>query len=322
MKSRVAGSGFFSSLAGRIVVIAVIVAFVVVDVLLVAAALRATAPVDPGTPGPIPTYTSSPQPTATASASAAIDEPSGEVRLLSAVSATEAWRTTPGLCGGAAPKVERSTDGGDTWAVVDLGSTGVADAVALNAGSDRTALAGHLTGSCTKTKAMATFTEGKFWAASTTDVADLAFVVRGSNRVHLASGVVAGPCATPLGAVQSGSAAAVSCADAFAVKNGDAAWQTVTVDGLLAFTATGTGTATSYLLAVDSASDDCDGVAIESLTADLTPDSVPTPVGCAPVASAAGTLDPSTVALSRVGANVWLWAGSRVSVSADGGASW
>jgi hypothetical protein len=110
--------------------IALLGVLVLVDVGLIAAAVSSTQPRDRAEAGPIPTFSQEPgqdattpspseTPTQTASAPAVENEDAPQV-FLSAVSATEAWRATSGDCAGTPARVERTTDGGETWGAVTI----------------------------------------------------------------------------------------------------------------------------------------------------------------------------------------------------------
>ncbi|MEO8908075.1 MAG: hypothetical protein ABI310_08365, partial [Microbacteriaceae bacterium] len=96
-----------------------IAAFLLVDVALAAWALSTTrANGDPSNPGPIPTFTNMPTARPTPTATPTPIQPAAQAapRLFAAVSATEAYRASPGSCTGPAAVLEKTTDAGATWA--------------------------------------------------------------------------------------------------------------------------------------------------------------------------------------------------------------
>jgi hypothetical protein len=324
----------------RFAAIAGLAAFVIVDVVLVVVAVHGVAPQPATTPGPIPTYTSTPMPSPTATptstssptptatpgtAGTTSDQSagSGTPTLLSAVSATEAWRVTSGTCPassgatsstGTSAVVEHSTDAGKTWTALPLGGQAVDTALALDAGSSKTTVVGGRTSSCGPV-ATTSFTTGQFWADSASDLASEPYVVPGGASLHLSTGTVDSPCATPSRVLEGSTQTAVVCDDGLQVRSGSGPWTSVALTGLDAVAPT-PGAFTIARTGVSG----CDGVEIQTLSVPVSSSSTPKSLGCASVTST--TLTSADVALARAGSSLWLWAGPETLVSKDGGASW
>jgi hypothetical protein len=301
--------------------------FGIVDVALVGGALAVTQSQSHGKPSPIPTFSSNaiPSPTSTPSPDPAADGSGPSTaspvsadlsmpapRMLSAVSATEAWRATPGSCSGATNSVvEHTVDGGATWTAANTTHYGIRTVVAVDANSARARIVGGSGDSCT-TGLFQSFTAGKFWAAYPLNTGTPDYIDPSTGALHLASGVEQAPCVAPLSVAESTAGAAVLCADgALFGRATGASWAKLAVSGVLALASNGA----DFTIATAGTST-CTGISIGSL-ATVTPASATvTSVGCAQVTDAAG------LTLAQRGSALWLWAGSSAQVSTDAGATW
>jgi hypothetical protein len=288
---------------------------VVADVGLIAAAVASTRPGEPREAGPIPTYSSgptdatpSPSPTPTSSPTALpSSQPTG---FLSAVSATEAWRATPGSCTDDRAVLERSTDGGASWQAVD-GAFDLRTVVALEAGPERVSVLGGVGDDCGR-EFWSSYTAGEFWEEYPDQAATMDFADIDSSAVSLDGESVPAPCSAPVRARADGSTSVVSCADSLMTRTGADGWTAVPVPGLLDVT-----TLDGEHLAAVSGVASCDGVALQSVSLPVTAGLTPTTVGCA-----AGVDAAQGVALASVGDVVWLSSPTIVRVSVDGGVTW
>jgi hypothetical protein len=296
---------------------------IVADVALVVAAVASTRPQMSTEAGPIPTF--SPRPVATPSAVPTADptaspepqpspSPANAVRspqpLVSAVSATEAWRATEGSCSGDPAVVERTTDGGASWQPVRT-TFDLRTVVALSAGSERSSIYGGTGAECTP-QYWSSFTAGQFWKEYPDEAAGVAYVDVEASTVSLVSGVVPAPCAAPDRVFSQAANSVVSCADSLESKAGTADWVSLPVAGLRDLAPSATG----YLAAVTEV-EGCAGVAVQSLPAPLTARSVLTTVGCLAEADSS-----AAVALAAAADTVWVFAGDESFVSTDGGVTW
>ena len=301
---------------GTLVWVAIlVVVLIVVDVVLVALALSRTAPADNGHPGPVPTFTSTPlppesgSPTTSASATGDASGPGGSGRhLLSAVGASEAWRAVSGACSGSNAYLEHSTDGGASWTPVTLGDD-VNNVLALQAGTGTVSVLVGVGDDCDPTVRTSS-DDGATWKAGAPGAAGAGIVKAG---LLLSSGVVPAPCSDPIDAFQGKYTTAVVCHDQVQWRSGTRAWVPVPVKGVRSVADDGD----LYMIARVGAAD-CGGVEIDSMPAvGVTAGTKTSPIGCAGQATQDGA-----VVISRSGQAVWLWSGSSVLTSPDGGVSW
>lgn len=301
--------------------------FLLVDLALVAMAVGATQPRMNGTAGPIPTFTNgaastpipTPSPTATATdpnppppppSSAPIEAPAAAPRFLSAVSATVAWRATPGSCTGADAVIEHTADGGATWSAADTSTIGVRTVLYLSGGATSATIVGGIGDSCDP-GFLGTFTSGRFWAPFPERMSEASYVGPDGHALHYAAAIQPAPCPAPQQITRRAEVTAVACSDSLNERAGAASWTTIAVPGLLSFTSSDSG----YTAAVSGA-EGCAGVAIVAFASPLQSGANPERVGCATAATPVG------VTLSRTAASLWLWSGGRTFVSPDSGATW
>ena len=295
---------------------AALVALVVVDVVLIAFALR---PHDAPDAGSVrvsvdqpTTEPSAPQPSPPPTTEAPEQPPPAVplARLIDASSATEAWRLVKGSCQDGGGAVERTSDGGATWdevttdadAFVRLRARGATDAFVVALSGDGCA------------PAFLTTTDGETWSERPASL-DAAWYIEPADAtaVHSPDGIRAGPCeAAPvvdLAGVTT-TRAGVLCPDGRVFTTDDAAtsWALrVAVPGGVALTDAGDG----YLVGALGAAG-CPGVQVVSAgegTAEA--------LGCSSASDQPGSVD-----VAAVGDAVWLWAGDAVQVSGDGGRTW
>jgi hypothetical protein len=291
--------------------IAGLVVFVLIDVALVAWAFTATHSTPHQQAAPIPTFSrvpETPRPTPTATATAPVASVTAAPRLLAAVNGTIAYRATRGSCTGADAVLERTADGGATWQALDTARDGIHTIARIyNVSDTRVSLVAGAGDDCS-TQGFASFTGGRFWEPAD-DLGDQSYIDPDDpSSLHVASDTEAAPCAAPLQLAEGGDSTAVLCSDGVRVRSAQGEWQSAPMPGALAVAATDAG----YDLAAAGVQG-CAGVAIESFSAQSPQ---PQLVGCA----ASATPDGATLAVS--GTTVWLWSGTSVLTSSDGGASW
>ena len=290
----------------------VLAVLVVADVALIAAAVASTRPGEQREAGPIPTFSSgptteAPTPTPEPTTAPSSTQPAG---FLSAVSATEAWRATPGSCTDDAAVVERSTDGGATWQPMEL-AFDLRTVVALEAGPEKVSVFGGVGDDCER-QFWSSFTAGGFWKEYPDQVSTLTFADVDSSTVSLDGTAAPSPCPAPSRVLSDGTVGLVACADAVSTRTTGGDWSSVSVPGLLdAVLLSG-----EYLAGVTGV-DTCDGVAVQSVTTPVTPRSAATTIGCVTDVDAA-----QGIVLASVDDVVWLSAGSVSRVSVDGGVTW
>jgi hypothetical protein len=290
----------------------VLAVLVVADVALIAAAVASTRPGEQREAGPIPTFSSgptteAPTPTPEPTTAPSSTQPAG---FLSAVSATEAWRASPGSCTDDPALVERSTDGGATWQPMEL-AFDLRTVVALEAGPEKVSVLGGVGDDCER-QFWSSFTAGEFWEQYPDQASSVAFADVDSSTVSLAGASSPSPCASPVRVSTEGSTSLVACEGTFSVKTGTADWAAVAVPGLLDVTTV----ANQYIAAVSGVST-CEGVAVQSVAVPAASSSTPTTIGCVTgVDAGAGVM------LASVDDTVWLSTASAALVSVDGGRTW
>lgn len=287
-----------------------VVAFLVIDAVLIGVALSRGGDGGGGVPGPIPTFSErAATPTATPSATPASAPVIPSPRFLAATSDTQAWRATVGSCDGPATVIESTTDGGATWVASGPGDAGRALALSASDGS-AASLVSDIVPDC-EIGAAITTTAGAEWESA--DPVESFWIDPADNRVvQTPEGPLATPCATVRQLTVRGESVLILCDGAlFERVAASGAWVTLPVPGALAVTTTDAG----YAVAAAGIAE-CAGVSILSVAAPVgTVD--PTPVGCV-----ADETAPSEVTIAASGAALWLWSGDRVLVSGDGGATW
>jgi photosystem II stability/assembly factor-like uncharacterized protein len=234
-------------------------------------------------------------------------------RVLAAVSATEAYRATPGACSGGDTVIEKTTDAGATWTAEPIARYNFHTVLALADAADSRVSAVVGAGANCTVGYFSSFTGGQFWQEYPANLGAANFVDPADRtKIHTEAGIEASPCPSALQLAVDDGSAAVLCADSVAVRAGQGEWATVPVSGALAITAGDSG----YTVAA-SGVPGCAGVAIETITAAADAATQPTQVGCA-----TGLADTSGLTLAQSGSELWLWSGSTVAVSHDAGATW
>lgn len=231
-------------------------------------------------------------------------------RQLVAVDGEVAWRSTLASCGQGSAIVERTLDGGASWdaaeldidSVVRLRATDATSAFVVGAAQDcATALASTTDGGESWTRADATLSSAWFLAPT-----DRTFVAgpRGDAPVPCPTGAV------DLAAVDA-QRGAVLCQDgSIAVSDdGGQGWSTtVSVAGARALAQNGSA------YAVATFEGPCDALSVYGVSSDGQAQSEP--FACAPVATAV------EVAVSITDDLLWVWSGTDLAISRDGGQTW
>jgi photosystem II stability/assembly factor-like uncharacterized protein len=312
---------------GRIVPgvgVTAVVAFLVIDLILVSAAVTRTdgGPSASGTGAPAPSASATaapaadaaapsptPTPSATPSAAASTTVQAPTV-FLAAGNAEVAWRTTAGSCTGEPARIQTTIDEGRTW---DTRSTGTFDArriLALQVESpDVGSIVADVTAACSRTT-LQSFTGGEFWRDAPAQTATTAYVDPAEpGTVRLVQGQRDAPCPDAVQVVDSGQAAAVLCGSgALHVRSGSGDFRRIDAPGTLALALGADGILTA------GTSGSCAGTSVGRIVPASGAVSV---LGCAPAVPTSGS-----VAVSAAGRDVWLLTGDAVSISTDGGATW
>ncbi|OUE27308.1 hypothetical protein [Clavibacter michiganensis] len=293
-----------------------VVAFLVIDLILVSAAVTRTG----GGSGDEGAATSAPSPSSTDAAAAPTPTPAPSATpsttvaaptvFLAAGNAEVAWRTTAGSCTGEPARIQTTIDAGRTW---DTRSTGSFDArriLALQVESpDVGSVVADVTAACSRTT-LQSFTGGEFWRDAPARTATTAYVDPATpGTVQLVQGSRDAPCDDAVQVVDSGQAAAVLCGSGdLHVRSGSGDFRRIDAPGALALALGPDGILTA------GTAGSCAGTSIGRIVPASGDVSV---LGCADAVPTSGS-----VALSAAGADVWLLTGDAVSISTDGGATW
>jgi hypothetical protein len=295
-----------------------VIAFVLVDILLISWALGSRGPDTAATTaGPIPSFTpqSTATPTPTAETPTVVVPPS---RILSALDGTTAWRATTGDCRVAATP-EISTDSGETWSATDATEAVQVTAVqSLAVVSDSVIeLVGLDADDCSPQFARS-FVTGEDYSLAPNLLGDQWYVDPADRTtVHTPAEIVDAPCDSVVAlAMRSATEAALLCSDAqlFTTQNAGAAWSdSVTIRGAVNLAVTEMG----YVIATVGLPE-CAGVQLIALSVEPP---TATPTGCLPADEPAETMQ-GNVAVTEAAGTLWVWAGESLERSIDQGTSW
>lgn len=240
---------------------------------------------------PAPTFSFGPRTdaaTPTPTPAPVVLAPGADERFLS-IGADAAWRATAGACGGPAPVIERSGDGGVTWVDVTPTYQDISAVHSLTSFGGRHVTAVADLGAACEPTTLRSYTDGRFWESYPDAFATDSYVDTDGDIV-LGGRTVAAPCAAPWGLRVEGPAAAVICDDTAYALDGDE-WTALTA-GALAVAATDDGVVVAR---TDTA---CTGIRVTDYR-DAARD-----LACVP------TETTGAVALDITGDRVTLWAGA------------
>ena len=182
---------------------------------LVASAYEHAAPVPhSGEAAPVPTFTlgvTTPTPTPTPTPEPAPQLARDTERFLAAGPGAW-WRGVAGACGRTPPRVERSTDNGETWTDVTPLYTGAAQLAALSSvGQTEAELVVGVGPDCAP-QALRTYTQGEFWEPFPEVLAAYRYVnLADPALVQLRAAASAAPCGDARGLRGQGEVAALVC---------------------------------------------------------------------------------------------------------------
>lgn len=264
---------------------------------LAAAAFQHAAPEAPnGAPAPVPTFTlgvRTPTPTPTPEPVAALPRESERFLSVSADGAVW-WRGVAGACGGAAPLVERSVDGGASWTDVTPLYTGAAQIAALDASDQTEAILVAGVGPACEPQALRTFTQGQFWESYPDVLAASRFVPpTDDDIVTTPIDPLAAPCADARGLRANGDLVTLVCNGTAYVSGAGAEWVALPAPDAAAVATDGVDVLVAHR------SDACPGLTLTGFAAGA-PDAPAEPT-CADGDPA----QPTALALTAAGAVVW-----------------
>lgn len=276
--------------ASRWIAVAAVVALaIVVGVLALAAYQRANPEPTPAETGPVPSFDLGVE-AATPTPTAPIARQALEAQRYLSVGGAEWWRATAGACDGPAPVVERSPDGGETWADVTPTYRGIAQVQSLDAFSAQDAEMVAALAGC-ESQALRTYTNGEFWESYPDVLANSRYVnPTDAAAVVLPSGPVVAPCGQAWGLRASGDTVALLC-DGLAWRWSGTEWLQLAPENAIALTLDGSEVIVAHT------TPDCAGVAISRAK----PES-PSSVACAEGVDAA-----APTAIDLAGPDIYLW---------------
>ncbi|MEJ3404883.1 hypothetical protein WDJ51_09065 [Rathayibacter sp. YIM 133350] len=282
-----------------------IVVLLGIDIVLVGTALAGpTAPVPTDTPRqftstPTPTDApaSTPSPTATDQPGAAPAGSKPSLTLLAAVDDTDAWRATPGNCGGDDAVIESSNDGGDSWQAHPTRDAAIHEVLSLQAVSATTAFVVAKAGPDCAVGFYRTFSSGVTWEEDAADFDDRSYLdPADAGKVVLNGNAQAAPCPAPRQLAQTDGLVAVLCDGSIALAT-DAdtpSWRTIDAPNAVALSADA-----GRLTVARTADGSCPTVSITSIAA--TDERLAAATACAP-----GDKAPASVALTTRDNTTWL----------------
>ncbi|HWL01452.1 MAG TPA: hypothetical protein VNQ52_03660 [Microbacteriaceae bacterium] len=302
-----------------------IAAFLAVDVALVWWALAVTSRSAAETAEPLPLSAFAPAPTPKPATARAVSTPTptptpeplvleSMARQLQPIDGARAWRTASTACAGPST-IEWTEDGGASWTAWSAGDD-VAGILGIVSYDDASVvgIVAMLGGDCRAEYRMS-YTAGEFWGAYPDEQPQFALIDPASRAAVLtAAGPVASPCGEISELAEGAGGIAVLCTTTELVVGPEelSSAAPVSLAGqAVAVTQTGDG----YLVAARRDPGCADGLQLSRVGADA---------AVAPVVCLSGHTDetaPVTLAAATDG-TLWLWAGDRVGVSGDGGASW
>ncbi|MBD8703987.1 hypothetical protein [Frigoribacterium sp. CFBP 13712] len=238
------------------------------------------------------------------------------------MNSAEAFRVKAGVCeAGAALELEKTIDGGATWATFPV-TTDLVSAFRLQAIDSSYAFIVGSGGVTCDTGLTATYSSGAGFQTYPDRVAAAWYLNPAvPTTIHSPSGDRVSPCSASTAvslAPASDTSAAVLCADRtlFQTIDAGASWSdSLAVPGAVAIT----DSSGEYVLASEGLAD-CQGLAISEIPSSVTNEEG-VPIGCAgneTLPTSAG----ENVTLAASSGSVWLSAGDATVVSVDGGVTW
>ncbi|GAA1159414.1 hypothetical protein HNR11_001961 [Nesterenkonia sandarakina] len=230
------------------------------------------------------------------------DEAQTAPRLLSVVSETVAWRSEGGACEERA-EIELTIDGGETWGAAYPAADGLGRPLWLS-GADYTAVqAAIASGDDCSAYGVRTYDSGATWTREDQVIENSVFIDPRDSSVMVWSGErIQGPCNSFTQVAVTGGVASAVCQDGslWNLDSQNRSWDETGIDAVVAVS----GSDGRRVAALESA--ECDGLAL----VEFGNESVQ-PISC--VANQPG----ETTAVDLQGETLWVWAGDQVSVSAS-----
>ncbi|MBB5743403.1 hypothetical protein HD600_001900 [Microbacterium ginsengiterrae] len=205
------------------------------------------------------------------------------------------WRGIAGRCGSAEPLLERSIDGGFTWADVTPNYLAIKQLLAVAPFADGEAEIIALVGESCEVQLLRTFTQGQFWESYPDALRDAEYVNPEDPDIFVSpQGSVSAPCRGSHGMRTNEDLTAVMCGDAahLLVRGGD--WARIFPSEALAVDVVGEDAVVAHR------SRSCDGITITRVSRGVV---IPeTPSSCVTLASPTG---PIAIEVTSDQALVW-----------------
>lgn len=290
--------------------------FLIVDVILVGLALTANrAPTADRTPRPLVTFNSTPQaaPESTASPAPSDDAAAGGKRFITTIDGQTLWRATAGACTSTPAVVERSLDGGVTWASLPTNAFDLRQVLALTTGEEGEIEIVGATGDACAVGGFSSSDAGDSWASEPALPGEVGYLTPDDAAV-VVSGQGAGlPCPAVEALSATSDRTVAACTAVLAEWNpATGAWGATPYAGVH-----GLATEGDRLMFVARGVPGCNGLGALVTTGIPAPFENASLVGCAESADVSA---PAALAIAGTGA--WLWVGDDVLRSGDGGATW
>lgn len=303
-------------LSRKPLVISALVAFIAVDILLIALALGfsrdqpSAAELDSSTrpATPVRGDHEAEDDVVTPSSSTGLDPTRAETapRLLSVSSETVAWRAAGGSCDERG-SLELTVDGGETWVATYPNWAGLGRPLWIS-GADYTAVQSVIASAADcEPDGVRTFNSGASWTEDDQVVVNSALVSpHNKSEVIWGGEPIKGPCPNMTRVAVTGGIASVVCDDGsiWSLPSDSAEWKKTNVRNALALS----GSNRRWMAAVESS--DCNGLGLVEFD-----DQLVESLGCVPADLA------DVTALDFTGNTLWLWVGDQTLVSTDLGRS-
>ena len=263
---------------------------------LVAQAYEHASPIPhSGAAAPVPTFTLGVQtPTPTPTPTRVFDRTAERFLAVGTGAGSNVWwRGVAGACGGTAPVVERSTDGGETWTNVTPPDAAQLASIEPFDQTEADLVVGG--GATCEPQALRTFTQGEFWEPSADVLATSSFITPGDPAtVGTPAGQIAAPCAHAQGMRAVGYQRAIVCEGVAYASNDGGTWLALLAPDAVAVAIDGDGVLVAHV---------ADGCAGLTLTRYASADNAgPAPARCAEGIDVAL---PSAIASASGGTIVW-----------------
>jgi len=262
-------------------------------------------------PTPIATAPESYGPTTTPSA----PPPSrtADAQILRMLDSNYGYRAVRAACGTTGAMIERTDDGGVTWTRMDLGTPGPQVIVALRiVDANQTDSVVGKAGDCS-TSVSTSFTAGEFWGDFPERLVEQVYPDPvTSTNVHTGTDTIAVPCAGVVDAWAEPAGVVALCPDrVVGYTTADAEWTSIATGNVIGAAVDGSTGSGLVLLA---RADGCDGLQVSAFDVAASTNEQR--------ACLEDDLVGDRATLAVTGAQGWIWSGTGILKSEDGGVTW